>query len=103
MHTPYLIQRGEIKRPLVEGRLSEAVNLDYMGSAEFEFGALPKSLRALQSMVDAISLTTEPRTAEGSAAREGTASKWGLHLSPLHVGPLKPICQEVLRTLFNPS
>lgn len=65
IHHPYLIQRGEIKRPLVAGRFSEAVDLDYMGSAEFEFGALPKSLRALQSMVDAISMTTEPRILEG--------------------------------------
>lgn len=69
MHTPYLIQRGTINRPLVEGRFSEAVNLDYMGSAEFEFGALPKSLRALQAKVDSISLTTEPRiTDEGGAS-----------------------------------
>lgn len=45
-HTPYLVQRGKIRHPLVEGRFSDAVNLDYMGSAEFEWGALPKSLRA---------------------------------------------------------
>jgi hypothetical protein len=50
--TPYLIQRGEIKRPLMDEscRLSEAVSLDYMGSAEYEFGALPASLRAMQAM-----------------------------------------------------
>lgn len=68
MHTPYLIQRGKIHHPLVKGRLSEAVNLDYMGAAEFEFGALPKSLRALQTKVDDISLTTEPRIADESGA-----------------------------------
>lgn len=61
MRTPYLIQRGKIKHPLVEGRFSAAVDLDYMGSAEFEFGALPKSLRALQAMVDSISVTVDPR------------------------------------------
>lgn len=65
IHHPYLIQRGEIKRPLVDGRISEAVNLDYMGSAEFEFGALPKSLRAMQSRLDDLKATTEPRILEG--------------------------------------
>lgn len=61
IHTPYHIQRGKIKHPLVEGRFSEATDLDYMGSAEFEFGALPMSLRALQARVDDIKITVEPR------------------------------------------
>ena len=61
METPYLVQRCEIRRPLVEGRISEALGLDYMGSAEFEFGAVPKSLRALQRDVDKIKLSVDPR------------------------------------------
>lgn len=61
MHTPYLIQRGKIVRPMPDDRFSKLVDLDYMGSAEFEFGALPKSLRALQARVDSISITVEPR------------------------------------------
>ena len=61
MKTPYLVQRGEIKRPLGTGRFSEVVDLDYMGSAEFEFGALPKSLRALQARVGDIKLTVDNR------------------------------------------
>lgn len=61
MHTPYHIQRGTINHPMPDDRLSKVVDLDYMGSAEFEFGALPKSLRALQAKVDAISVTVEPR------------------------------------------
>ena len=68
LRTPYLIQRGKIKHPLVEGRFSEAVDLDYMGSSEFEWGALPKSLRALQSMVDSISMTVEPRITDQGGA-----------------------------------
>lgn len=49
MKTPYLIQRAEIEKTRTdEMRLSEAVDLDYMGSAEFEFGATAKSLRALE-------------------------------------------------------
>lgn len=50
MHKPYLIQRGLINTPLAptSERLGQAVNLDYMGSAEFEFGALPSSLRSIE-------------------------------------------------------
>lgn len=49
MKTPYLIQRAEINNARTdEMRLSQAVDLDYMGSAEFEFGATAKSLRALE-------------------------------------------------------
>lgn len=45
---PYLIQRANIKRPLNEhkgDRLSQAISFDYMGSAEFEFGAIPNAFR----------------------------------------------------------
>lgn len=47
---PYLIQRARIKTPLADesSRLSQAVEFDYMGSAEFEFGALPKSFRRIE-------------------------------------------------------
>jgi hypothetical protein len=52
--TPYLIQRAVIQTPLAEPdtRLSQAVSLEYMGSAEFEFGALPQSLRRIQVQAD---------------------------------------------------
>jgi hypothetical protein len=52
--TPYLIQRAEIKTPLAgdDARLSEAVSFHYMGSAEFEFGALPKSFRRIEALSD---------------------------------------------------
>lgn len=54
MKQPYLIQRGEINIPLAGpmSRLSQAVKFDYMGSAEFEFGALPKSFRRIESVAD---------------------------------------------------
>lgn len=50
MKQPHLIQRGCIKTPLQPGsvRLSEAVEMDYMGSSYFEWGALPKSLRSME-------------------------------------------------------
>lgn len=49
---PYLIQRGTINTPLAAttARLSQAVEFDYMGSAEFEFGALPKSFRVIEAV-----------------------------------------------------
>ena len=59
MKTPYLIQRCTINRPLVNDRLSKAVKLDYMGSAEFEFGATAQSLRALQETANQRALITD--------------------------------------------
>ena len=69
MKTPYLVQRGEIRRPVAKNcRFSEAVELDYMGSAEFEFGALPKSLRELQTRVVDIKLTVDNRITENESS-----------------------------------
>jgi hypothetical protein len=45
----YLIQRGKIQKQPASKKVSDVVQLDYMGSAEFEFGALPASLRAMQA------------------------------------------------------
>ncbi len=47
------IQRNTINRPLGDfnGKiLSNAVDHDYMGSSEFEWGALPKSMRRMQAL-----------------------------------------------------
>lgn len=51
MKAPYLVQRAAICNPLAPTttRLGEAVNLDYMGAAEYEFGAMPSSLRAFRN------------------------------------------------------
>ena len=51
---PYLIQRADFKK---NGKASEGIDsllkFDYMGSAEFEFGALPKSLnRTIKDLDD---------------------------------------------------
>jgi hypothetical protein len=48
----YLIQRGEIKNRKKEAPIKENVTWDYMGSAEFEYGALPTSLRRIQRNFD---------------------------------------------------
>jgi len=77
MRAPYLIQRGELRQPLAEGtaRFSDAVNCDYMGSAEFEFGALPQSLRRFQAQkanwsIRKIPEITEDKSAEGVGERQ---------------------------------
>ena len=59
----YHIQRGDIRRPLTPAgtKISDSVSFQYMGSSEFEFGALPRSLRTLQAYVDKLQLTVEPR------------------------------------------
>ena len=51
--TPYLIQRCKIETSVESGvRFSHNVKLDYMGSAEFEFGIVPKSLRIMAESKD---------------------------------------------------
>ena len=46
MKTPYLIQRMKLIDHNVENpSIDKLYSMDYMGSAEFEFGALPKSLK----------------------------------------------------------
>ena len=49
----YLIQRGEFREDGVclTGR-NGVINLDYMGSAEFEFGAIPRSFRRIMYNFD---------------------------------------------------
>jgi hypothetical protein len=58
MEPPYLIQRGTIKRPIVskDTRLSQAVDFAYMGSSEFEYGALSQSLRRIKQQMPAIKI-----------------------------------------------
>lgn len=51
---PYLIQTGKIKpitKPAIVG-IDSLVDLHYMGSAEFEFGALPQSLHRVVNHLD---------------------------------------------------
>lgn len=64
---PHLVQRGTINRPLAKSdmKLGDAINFDYMGSAEFEFGALPKSLRRIEDKAAALVQTTVPEICDG--------------------------------------
>lgn len=59
MAHPYDIQRGTIREAYTEkARYSEAVDNHYMGSSEFEWGALPASLRRAQAERDSLSVLT---------------------------------------------
>lgn len=66
--TTYHIQRAKIVSPLAPAseRLSKAVQFDYMGSAEFEFGALPRSFRRLQKTKDAWSVRRVASISDGT-------------------------------------
>lgn len=55
---PFLIQRGRFKD--VKGKITgvdQLLYFDYMGSAEFEFGALPRSLKQITSIVETLVIT----------------------------------------------
>ena len=69
MKAPYLIQRAHIKSPLTDGstRLSQAVSFDYMGSSEFEWGALPHSFRRMQQQIPYWTIRLVPSIVEGEA------------------------------------
>lgn len=47
--TPYLIQRATFDERENKSGIDSILNFDYMGSAEFEFGALPKSLGRIRN------------------------------------------------------
>ena len=53
MENPYLIQRAKFKKEISENKtgIDNLLNFDYMGSAEFEFGALPKSLKRVRENI----------------------------------------------------
>ena len=49
---PYLIQRGTFKNGDDRKGIDSIVSFDYMGSSEFEFGALPESLGRIRKSKD---------------------------------------------------
>lgn len=55
MKAPYLVQRAKFKENGI-GSIDDVMRFDYMGSAEFEFGALPKSLKRMTSSADKLSV-----------------------------------------------
>lgn len=55
---PWLIQRCQIKeKPAVNKTLSQCLRFEYMGSAEFEFGALPANTESLYLKKDKLVVT----------------------------------------------
>lgn len=48
MKNPYLIQRGKFQNREDKKGIDSLLSFDYMGSSEFEYGALPSSLRRVR-------------------------------------------------------
>lgn len=64
--TPYLIQRLSLRNgaPKDPDSFDKLYSCDYMGSAEFEFGALPDSLKEITRNLDSYRIVrVEPKTA----------------------------------------
>lgn len=51
METPWLIQRAKFRDSDQKG-IDGIIRLDYMGSAEFEFGAVPNSLKQIRTSLN---------------------------------------------------
>jgi len=49
--TPYLIQRAKFENRDYKNGIDSILSFDYMGSSEFEFGALPKSLTRIRENI----------------------------------------------------
>lgn len=49
-HSVYLIQRGKFQRRDFKQGIDSILSFDYMGSSEFEFGALGKSLKRVRDL-----------------------------------------------------
>lgn len=63
LSAPYLVQRATIVRPYVDmanTKLGDAVDLDYMGSSEFENGGTGVSLRVFQARESHIKQSVHP-------------------------------------------
>ena len=56
IHEPWLIQRARAGEFKPDMRSSEYLKLSYMGSAEFEFGALPAWQREMASKLDKLAI-----------------------------------------------
>lgn len=65
----YLVQRCSIKpygnKVYTDQKVSEYFSLDYMGSAEFEFGAIPKSIRKMAGKADLTTAQFKFKNAKG--------------------------------------
>lgn len=53
---PYLIQRGKFVDREYKTGIDSILQWDYMGSAEFEWGALPKSLKIIRDIKESCEL-----------------------------------------------
>jgi hypothetical protein len=93
MTKPYLIQRGRIERPAkpLGAKFSEAVDLECMGSSEFEFGALAKALRALQAQAASLKLHKHPTIQDAKGNALFVLHGWGPADSDTYMGYLEKL------------
>lgn len=96
--TPYLIQRMRFRKEPRGQTFDGILELDYMGSAEFEFGSLPASLKELCKGVDGLVIAAFPATKnmKGEALHlialtAEDAEAYGQHLPKL-------VAEDTLRT-----
>ena len=68
MNKPWLIQRANFKDEGV-GSIDDVLSFDYMGSAEFEFGALPKSLKRMTKNIDTYQLESVDSIVSGVSGK----------------------------------
>jgi len=52
MNKPYLIQRAKFNDNSGKTGIDKILSFDYMGSAEFEFGSLPESLKRIRENIN---------------------------------------------------
>ena len=112
IQNPYLIQRGTIRRPRAEpdARLSQAVDFEYMGSSEFEFGALPRSFRNIEAKKDSWKrhLVNEIKSGEATlrvygSFEEGEFEEYKQHLLALRAGKARTMESTFFEANRDPS
>lgn len=52
METPYLVARAEIRENNSREGIDSIISIEYMGAAEYEFGAIPQSLKRIRTSID---------------------------------------------------
>jgi hypothetical protein len=60
MNKPWLIYRCTFKKNGTSEGVDSLLRFDYMGSAEYEFGALPKSLKRMVSKIEKMEIFKTP-------------------------------------------
>src|SRR5690349_6592813 len=100
MNLPYLIQRVHRRKTRdtnAKGEIDAVFSFDYMGSSEFEFGALPKALKAMrEAKIKAVEEIFDP-TSEKRCFMVGASEAKDV-ATALFIDQLKPLGERIGRT-----